>query len=1088
MSLQNSLKRLCTPAVYRRGQQMALANRMVHRRRCRYEGDETILDARVDSSASWDGPHRPQVVIDEQRGEVSYYECDCDAARGTKKPCKHVVALVFDYCARPERYEGHDALARVVTSRPLARLIEGATRPVASLVGAQSEGRPGTVSLEVTLAYEAGFSARFRLEGERGGYVLKSISDFVGAVEAKDYVSYGKRLSFVHVPDAFTPQGCLLVDFLVRAVRNRRAYAFDRAVGAGPLGTNGAPQREMHLSSVELWDMLGLLMGATVRFEDRSASGASNDVVRQLRVIAGDPELSFAFEAVAGGSFELARTSDVRVVHAGGRALAWHNDLLYCCSDSFSKAVQPIIGVLGPGTQRLVLAQRDVSAFAAHALPLLERAAQVEVPRELEEQRPLPCELQFYLDRDKDGVVCEGFAVYGNQRFLLGGQDGDSSAADGEELVIRDVQAEAQGRAALKRYFARDERGRLRIDPSDEQKMAAFVFEGAAELQRVGTVFATDAFDRLKSASRPHATVEVGVHANLLDIRISADGLSSRELSELLESYRLRKRYHLLRDGSFVDLSTAQVEEAATLVDELGLGVSDLAKGAVEIPAYRALLLDAEARDSLGDCSLKEYLAAIDVRDSSPRALPEELADILRPYQVEGFEWMSALVERDLAGILADEMGLGKSLQLIALLRSWQTDARAVGPSLVVCPASLVYNWLQEFERFAPELEVSVVAGTADEREIARQASCDVLVTSYDALRRDVAGYASMRLWLVALDEAQYIKNHTTLAARAVKELSCAHRFALTGTPVENRLSELWSIFDFLLPGLLGSYEQFHERFECRVEDDASEVVSRLGRMLGPFVLRRTKREVLQDLPDKLEQVVYARMGHEQRALYNAQVLELRSRLADERDCPAGGARMQVLAALMRLRQTCCDPGLVFEDYEGGSCKVDTILTIVRRVVDASEKLLLFSQFTGFLEELAKRLDEEGVSHFMLTGATPKRRRLELVNSFNHDETSAFLISLKAGGTGLNLTGASVVIHADPWWNAAAQDQATDRAHRIGQTRDVVVYKVICANTLEERILELQRRKAELATRVVGTAAAQGLGSLSMAELAELLG
>ena len=442
-------------------------------------------------------------------------------------------------------------------------------------------------------------------------------------------------------------------------------------------------------------------------------------------------------------------------------------------------------------------------------------------------------------------------------------------------------------------------------------------------------------------------------------------------------------------------------------------------------------------------------------------------------------------------------MGLGKSLQLITLLLARRLEARKVGPSLVVCPASLVYNWAQEFEKFAPQLDVQVVAGAAGERSLIREQSCDVLITSYDLLRRDVDDYAQRRLWLVALDEAQYIKNHDTLAARAVKRLDCMHRFALTGTPVENRLSELWSIFDFLMPGLLGSYEQFRERFERPIAEEGNgERAERLGRALGPFVLRRTKRDVLRDLPEKLEQVVYARMGTEQRALYDAQVLELRTRLLESAEggvgdgsgTQSGGERMQVLAALMRLRQTCCDPRLVFEDYDGPSAKVDTIITLVERVADAGERVLLFSQFTSFLSIIAEKLDAHGVSYVTLTGSTPKRRRIQLVDEFNVGSTCVFLISLKAGGTGLNLTGASVVIHADPWWNAAAQDQATDRAHRMGQTRDVTVYKVICADTLEEKIQDLQRRKAALASQVVGVAAAGSLAAMSPAELADLLG
>ncbi|MEE0026039.1 MAG: DEAD/DEAH box helicase, partial [Atopobiaceae bacterium] len=427
---------------------------------------------------------------------------------------------------------------------------------------------------------------------------------------------------------------------------------------------------------------------------------------------------------------------------------------------------------------------------------------------------------------------------------------------------------------------------------------------------------------------------------------------------------------------------------------------------------------------------------------------------------------------------------------LISFLLARANKAREVGPSLVVCPSSLVYNWLAEFNKFAPQLDVRVIAGTPQERaEVRRQRDADVLITSYDLLRRDVQDYEDARLWCVALDEAQYIKNPATQSARAVKALRARFRVALTGTPVENRLSELWSIFDFLMPGLLGSYDKFRERYERPiVEDEDAQTVGRLREAVRPFILRRAKADVAQDLPEKIEQVVRAHMGTRQRMLYDAQVQEVRNQVARDDDGSFGSQKFQVLALLTRLRQVCCDPRLLYEDYADASCKTETIITLVERVVDAGEKMLLFSQFTSYLDVLAAELGRRGIPFYTIVGSTPSSRRVELVNKFNDDDTPVFLISLKAGGTGLNLTGATVVVHADPWWNVAAQNQATDRAHRIGQTREVTVYEVIAAGTIEERILELQRTKAELADAVVqGDVSSLSLSSLTREDLEELL-
>ena len=320
----------------------------------------------------------------------------------------------------------------------------------------------------------------------------------------------------------------------------------------------------------------------------------------------------------------------------------------------------------------------------------------------------------------------------------------------------------------------------------------------------------------------------------------------------------------------------------------------------------------------------------------------------------------------------------------------------------------------------------------------------------------------------VFIDEAQNIKNHGTQTAKAVKALGCARRFALTGTPIENSLSELWSIFDFLMPGFLGGYKHFKEKYEQPVAARQDEVAAeRLRRMIRPFILRRLKKEVLKELPDKLEEVVYSRMETAQREIYEARVQRLLDSLSKQSQEEYRVGKLQILAELTHLRQLCCDPSLVYENYDGGAAKVDTCVELVNNAVEAGNKVLLFSQFTSMLDIIRRRLDEAGIGYYILTGSTSKEKRNELVKSFNGDGPPVFLISLKAGGTGLNLTAASIVIHFDPWWNQAAQNQATDRAHRIGQQQVVTVYKLIMKDTLEEKILEMQERKAGLSEEIM---------------------
>ena len=442
------------------------------------------------------------------------------------------------------------------------------------------------------------------------------------------------------------------------------------------------------------------------------------------------------------------------------------------------------------------------------------------------------------------------------------------------------------------------------------------------------------------------------------------------------------------------------------------------------------------------------------------------------------------LYSNQFGGILADDMGLGKTLQVISFLLVEHT-----GCSLIVCPASLVYNWKHELERFAPSLKADMVTGNVQQRKevLDRWKEVDVLITSYDLLRRDITDYQDLIFFCEVIDVAQYIKNHGTQAARAVKQVQTGFRLALTGTPIENRLSELWSIFDYLMPGYLYSYQRFRTELEQPIVQHKDEdAAKRLQRLIRPFVLRRLKKEVLQDLPDKLEENLYADMDGEQQELYDAHVRRMKLMLEEKSDEEIRTDKIEILAELTRLRQLCCDPALLYDNYKGGSAKTELVRGLIRNAVENGHKVLLFSQFTTMLERLYRILEEEKIASHMLTGATPKEKRIEMVESFAHDEVPVFCISLKAGGTGLNLTAADVVIHFDPWWNSAVQNQATDRAHRIGQKNVVNVYRILAKGTIEEKIVELQERKLQLSDRILGGESLQAQG-LTREELLELL-
>ncbi|MDD6461789.1 MAG: SNF2-related protein [Bifidobacteriaceae bacterium] len=789
---------------------------------------------------------------------------------------------------------------------------------------------------------------------------------------------------------------------------------------------------------------------------------------------------------------------------------------IFCCSPEFIAASEALDQLCGTLHDQYV-ETADWSMFEDSIVPQLESAGvRLTLPRveRAESTRMLDPDLAFYLDRDEKGVSCELVAQYPDTSVQLIPRDHTVHArVDSDSTrsaLYRSTAEENVGIELVNMLFPQVDKqsGLARIPEKDENSLLFLMRHGLETLRQAGTIYATDAFNALEPRQMGHIRFGVSIKSHLLEVTPLADEIPADEVAGLLASYRKRRRYHRLRNGELIDLQGAgtgeELEKFADAADALGISDADLANGEVTLPASRAFVAQSLNDEVDEDESFRAYVHDMDVIDPSRYQVPQGLNATMRPYQLDGFRWLSTLYDKDFGGILADEMGLGKTVQTIALLLGRRTD----GTALVVCPASLVYNWESECKKFAPDLHVEVAAGTKAQRRAlvsmlpdadgdgaaadgaadaadtddAKQSSKassgkasakqppELIITSYDLLRRDVEDYATKMFSTVVLDEAQYIKNPDAQMTRAVKRLNAAHRFALTGTPIENRLSELWSIFDFLMPGLLRSYHWFRAHFETPIaqamEDGRKDVPEalQLRAITQVFIKRRLKSQVLRDLPERLETTVKVQLEGAQRKLYAAQERRLRDMLNGDPDESLSDMTISVLAELTRLREICCDPRLVYDDAPASSAKLDAIVDVVSSNIESDRRVLVFSQFTSFLDIIGKRLDKEGIDNVKLVGSTPKKRRIELANTFNAGEGApVMLISLKAGNTGLNLIGASVVVHADPWWNAAAQDQATGRAHRIGQTHDVDVYQIIAADTVEERVHELQESKSRLA-------------------------
>jgi len=464
------------------------------------------------------------------------------------------------------------------------------------------------------------------------------------------------------------------------------------------------------------------------------------------------------------------------------------------------------------------------------------------------------------------------------------------------------------------------------------------------------------------------------------------------------------------------------------------------------------------------------------------------LEAILRAYQKQGVYWMHFLARNGFGGILADEMGLGKTLQALTFLEGLKSGESG-GVSLIVCPSSLVQNWVREAAKFTPGLRVMALDGPERHARMAGLAEIDMAITSYPLLRRDAERYGGIEFRAIILDEAQHIKNPDTQNAQAAMGLKARHRLVLTGTPLENSVRDLWSIMNFVMPGYLGSRADFKERYEQPiVQGEAGAVKSRLGKRIRPFLLRRTKREVYKELPEKLEQVVYCTMTAQQTEVYEKLLRESRRQITEltgVKDRNKG--RMLMLTALLRLRQACCDLrllGMPELKQEEASAKLELLDELLREAIDGGHRVLIFSQFVTMLQLMKTALDAEEIPYCYLDGQTKERMRV--VDRFQDDpQVPVFLISLKAGGVGLNLTGADTVVHFDPWWNPAVEAQATDRAHRIGQEKVVTAYKLITRGTVEEKILKLQETKRGLLEAIESEEPV--MGGLSTEEIVGLL-
>lgn len=1104
------IKYMAGAAVYTRGQNVYIEGKVL-------DMDVQDCGASDEIVASVKGSGRNiyevDVSVDKENDAIDGFYCDCPAYGEYDGLCKHCVAVLLEYKERVawsqmddknlDDIKGVQKGITMHTTPELAQLLQ--RQAVAKSLPLIQGSTYGKVRLEPYFDFDGRtFTVEFKI-GINKMYILKDAFSFDDHIANQDDYKYGKNLQFVHTIESFDEESKPFAKFICKwADRNRQFHRSSPYYGYY-MGTL-EKVRHLDLSGNELAEFLLLMEGRTLQGESIGTRNTTWEITREHLprkiTITGAKQ---GIELKVSKFTCAANTEQYKICFYDKKIYIENVEELLPVKD-FLDSLDLISG------EKAFIENKDVPAFCQELLPVIQKFFKCRMvefdPANYGMIKP---EFQFYLDAPQENMItCKATVRYGDREFSLYTTD---------DIAARDMNKETVVRNVIHKYSnAFNPFEQCAVIADDEEAEYEFLTEGVPALQAVGEVFISDALKQIEVRNSPKVTVGVSLSGNLLELSMTAGDISREELIDILSRYNKKKKFYRLKNGAFVNAADSGLDTVEELRSGLQLTDKQMKQDKIEVQKYRALYLDAQLKENpvvsaVKDKSFKSLVRNMKTIEDNDFEVPESLDKVLREYQKRGFLWIKTLNYNGFGGILADDMGLGKTLQVIAFLLSeflerevnvMENEAglgtntveatarqheKKQRNALIVAPASLVYNWSNEIQRFAPKLMTRMVTGTAAERKkiLAEAGNEDVLLTSYDLLKRDISEYEEYKFRCEIIDEAQYIKNANTQAAKAVKKVQADFRLALTGTPVENRLSELWSIFDYLMPGFLYSYKKFREEVEVPVVQNSDEdAMKRLQKMIRPFVLRRLKKEVLTDLPDKLEENMFVQLTGEQQKLYDAHVKRMMLMLDKQSEEEFKTSKITILAELTKLRQICCDPSLVFVDYKADSAKVDMCLNMIRNAVESGHKILLFSQFTTMLDHLAKRLEEEKISYYMLTGSTSKEKRAQMVENFNEDETQVFCISLKAGGTGLNLTAADIVIHFDPWWNLAVQNQATDRAHRIGQKNVVNVYKLIVKDTIEENIMKLQEKKRELADQILEGEGLNG-SSLTREELMELL-
>ncbi len=980
-----------------------------------------------------------------EKGKVRSHHCDCDDHKSSSA-CAHVGAVLLKiqqleprsypfYYKNDQRAHWESIMANIREEKLIEetamikersqKLLESLKQD--SLLNFSLDLNQKKAHLEVTLVQDQGLFVSYRV-GEDSMYVVKDLIEFLRLIDTKEKFNYGQRLNLIHDPENFDTESQKQIKFLNHLV---------------------SEQTKFELSSVDKFRSLPLSdQSMDAFFETYHEMGHT---YKKFETYVSDEKLLINVDQNADGHYMLT-FDDERVFYMGLKHLYYfsRDALVQYKMDSKGKAVQLLKELMA--LEMVLIDQDQMQDFASYVLNDLRQYiefAGFDFENELKENP----EILLYGDVDAEARICLKLEAKVQDQIIDGFTQHDIMGLKQVESVVQQYAMTIEGNIAI----------------FDDVKDSTYDFFqlGVPQLAHYATVFISDELKKMGTPKRYSVKVGIGVAHNLLELDFESSEIPKDQLAAVLESYKLKKKFHRLKSGELITLESQELAAIDELLTTYDVDSKDIGKeGVIALPTYRMFSMenfsnDHETLKFEKNASFVSSLQSFKEPDIKDYTLPKHYTDILRDYQVEGYTWFRTLCNYGFGGILADDMGLGKTVQMITLMETMKSNDGK--PSIVVCPSSILLNWHDEIQKFSKELSSLCIMGTKEERDalILKTHDYDVVITSYDYLRRDIEAFDGKDFNCIILDEAQYIKNQRTMNAQSVKKINGDYRFALSGTPIENTLAELWSIFDFLMPGYLYSYPKFVENFEKPIVRDGDvDAQNKLKQLIEPFILRRMKKDVLKELPDKIETTLKFEFNPDEKKLYQAHLASVNESIHKE-----GGEApnsIAILAMLTRLRQICTEPRVLFDNIANASSKMLGALDLIETLRENKQKVLLFSSFTSVLDLMASELDARNISYFMLTGATDREERRNRVQQFQNDDTEVFLISLKAGGTGINLTSAQAVIHFDPWWNVSAQNQATDRAYRIGQNNNVQVFKLIMKDSVEEKIIELQEKKQDL--------------------------